>query len=142
MLGSYFFANMGGGGGQNCSHGFPFRAGRLHVPWGPPLSIICPLLFTRCRAHLLQHSLPTKVSFFLLLARRAFFEARPGVSKESEKSLKSGFGLYSDSFETPGRTLWALLGPCPRVLFPDSFRTLRARETLCGAGPMATSESM
>ena len=54
------------------------------------------------------------------------------------------FGLFSDSFETPRRTLWALLGPCPGVLFPDSFRTLpgfrarRARETLCGAGPIAT----
>ena len=34
------------------------------------------------------------------------------------------FGLFLDSFETPGRTLSALLGPCPGVLFPDSFRTL------------------
>ena len=45
---------------------------------------------------------------------------RTGVSKESEKR-KSGFRLFSDSFETPGRTLSALLGPCPGVLFPDSF---------------------
>ena len=26
-----------------------------------------------------------------------------------------------DSFETPGRTLWALLGPCPRALFSGLF---------------------
>ena len=44
-----------------------------------------------------------------------------------------------DSFKTPGAHS---LG-CPEVLFPDSFRTLlgfrarRARETLCGAGPIA-----
>ena len=49
-------------------------------------------------------------------------------------------------FETPGRTLSALLGPCPGVLFTDSFRTLpgfwarRAQETLCGVGPI-TPES-
>ena len=48
---------------------------------------------------------------------------------ESQKSPKKEsqtltFGLFSDSFETPGRTLWALLGPCPGALFPDSFRTL------------------
>ena len=80
-----------------------------------------------------------------------------GVCKGKRKSLGEGslgnfrgnspanltFGLFSDSFETSGRTLWALLGPCPGVLFPDSFRTLpgfrarRARETLCGAGPIA-----
>ena len=47
---------------------------------------------------------------------------RPGVSKEVEKSLKPD---VSDSFETPGRTLWGLLGPWPGVPFPDSFRTLR-----------------
>ena len=42
------------------------------------------------------------------------------VSKESEKSpkrvRKSDFRLFPDSFETPGRTLWALLGPCPGTL--------------------------
>ena len=54
--------------------------------------------------------------------------------------------IFSDSFETPGRTLWAFLGTCPGVLFQDSFRTLpgfrarRAREILCGAGPIARSE--
>ena len=55
---------------------------------------------------------------------------RPGVSKESEKSLQPDFrtlfGLFS--FETPGRTLWALLVPCPRGtlsgLFSDSSGVL------------------
>ena len=45
---------------------------------------------------------------------------RPGVSKKPEKSLKESKTWLSDSFETPGRTLWALLGPCPGVLFSDS----------------------
>ena len=31
---------------------------------------------------------------------------RPAVSKESEKSLKPDLGLFSDSFETPRRTLF------------------------------------
>ena len=66
-----------------------------------------------------------------------------GSQKTPKRVRKSGFRLFSDSFETPGCTLSALLGPSPGVLFPDSFRTLpgfrarRARETLCGAGPIA-----
>ena len=65
---------------------------------------------------------------------------------ESEKSpkrvRKSGFGLFSDSFEPPGRTLRGLWGSRPGGLFRDSFRTLpgfrarRGRETLCRAGPI------
>ena len=69
---------------------------------------------------------------------------RPRVSKESEKSPKV---MFSDSFETPGRTLSALSGPCPGVLFLDFFRALpgfraqRARETpVCGVGPIAMLE--
>ena len=71
-------------------------------------------------------------------------ECAPKSQKSLKRVRKSGFTLFSDSFETPGRTLWAFLGTCPGVLFPDSFRTLpgfrarRARETLCGAGPIAT----
>ena len=70
-------------------------------------------------------------------------ECSPESQKSPKRVQKSGFGLFSDSFGTPGRTLSGLLGPCPRVLFRDSFRTLpvswarRARETLCGAGPIA-----
>ena len=41
--------------------------------------------------------------------------------RKSPKRVRKDFRLFSDSFETPGRTLWALLGPCPGVLFPDSF---------------------
>ena len=65
-------------------------------------------------------------------------------SQKSPKESESQVLDFSDSFETPGRTLSALLGPCPGVLFPDSFRTLpgfrarRARETLCGVGPIAS----
>ena len=71
-------------------------------------------------------------------------ECAPESQKSPKRVRKSGFRLFSDSFETPGRTLSALLGPCPGVLFPDSFRTLRgfwarrARETLWGAGPIAS----
>ena len=50
---------------------------------------------------------------------------------ESEKSPKRSFGLFLDSFRTPGRTLWGLWGsPGPEAvghpfgLFSDSFRTL------------------
>ena len=46
---------------------------------------------------------------------------RPGVSKESEKSLKPDLWTVSDFFEAPGRTLSGLLGPFPTVLFPDFF---------------------
>ena len=67
------------------------------------------------------------------------------VAPESQKRPKrvrtSGFRLFSDSFETPGRTLAALLGPCSGVLFPDFFWTFpgfRARRTLWEAGPIAT----
>ena len=63
-----------------------------------------------------------------------------GVSKESEKNLNLAFGLFSDSFETPGRTLSAVLGPCPGVVFPDSSGVSgpKSPETLCRAGPIAT----
>ena len=76
----------------------------------------------------------------------------PGTPEESEKSpervpsqkpdFRTLFGLFSDSFETPGRTLSGLWGSCPGGLFRDSFRTLpgfrarRGRETLCGAAPI------
>ena len=43
------------------------------------------------------------------------------VRKESKTSL---FGLFSDSFETPGRTLSGLQGSRSGGLFRDSFRTL------------------
>ena len=51
-------------------------------------------------------------------------ECAPESQKSPKRVRKSGFRLFSDSFETPGRTLSGLLGPCPGVLFPDSFRTL------------------
>ena len=51
-------------------------------------------------------------------------EWSPKSQKSAKRVRKSGFRLFSDSFETPRRTLSALLGPCPGVLFPDSFRTL------------------
>ena len=65
-------------------------------------------------------------------------ECAPESQKSPKRVRKSRFRLFSDSFETLGRTLWALLGPCPGLLFPDSFRTLpgflarRARETVWG----------
>ena len=68
---------------------------------------------------------------------------RPGVSKDSEKSLKSDFRTLFGLFRDSGAHSLGTLGPCPGVLFPDSFRTLpgfrarRARETLCGAWPIA-----
>ena len=68
-------------------------------------------------------------------------ECAPESRKSPKRVRKSDFRLFSGSFETPGRTLWALLGPCSGVLFPDSFRGFRARrgwETLCGAGSIAT----
>ena len=64
--------------------------------------------------------------------------------RKSPKRVLSGFGLCSDSFETPGRTLSGLWGSRARGLFRDSFRTLsgfrarRGRETLCRAGPILT----
>ena len=75
-------------------------------------------------------------------------KCRKSAQKSPKRFRNSGFRLFSDSFETPGRTLSELLGPCPGVLFPDSFRTLprfrarRARETLWGAGPIATSAEL
>ena len=47
-------------------------------------------------------------------------ECAPESQKSPKRVRKSGFRLFSDSFETPGRTLWALLGPFAGVLFPDS----------------------
>ena len=47
-------------------------------------------------------------------------ECAPESRKSPKRVRNSHFRLFSDSFETPGRTLWALLGPCPGVLFPDS----------------------
>ena len=46
-------------------------------------------------------------------------ECTPESRKSPKRVRKSDFRLFLDSFETPGRT-WALLGPCPGVLFPDS----------------------
>ena len=66
---------------------------------------------------------------------------RPGVSKESEKSLKPDFRAL---FGLRGALFGHFWGSFPGVLFPDSFRTLpgfrarRARETLCGVGPIAS----
>ena len=48
-------------------------------------------------------------------------ECAPESQKSPKRVRKSGFRLFSDSFETPGRTLSTLLGPCPGVLFPDSY---------------------
>ena len=65
----------------------------------------------------------------------------PESPKSAPRSLKRHF---SDSFETPGRTLWGLWGSRSGGLFRDFFRTLsgfrarRARETLCRAGPILT----
>ena len=66
---------------------------------------------------------------------------RPGVSKESEKSLKSDFRTLFGLFrELRGALFGHFCGLAPGYSFsPDSFRTLpgfrarRARETLCGA---------
>ena len=51
-------------------------------------------------------------------------ECAPESQKSPKRVQQSGFRLFSDSFGTPGRTLSGLLGPCPGVLFRDSFRTL------------------
>ena len=54
------------------------------------------------------------------------------------------FGLFSDSFETLGRTLLGTFGALLRGtlsgLFSDSSEVPgpKGRETLCGAGPIAT----
>ena len=72
-------------------------------------------------------------------APKVLRECTPESQKSPKRVRKSGFRLFSDSFETLGHTLSALLG----VLFLDSFRTflgfraLRAREALCGAGSIA-----
>ena len=47
-------------------------------------------------------------------------ECAPESRKSPQRVRKSDFRLFSDSFETPGRTLWALLGRCAGY----SFRTL------------------
>ena len=72
-------------------------------------------------------------------------ECAPESQKSPKKSPKV---QVLDSFRTLSRLRGALFGhfwgPFPGVLFPDSFRTLpgfrarRARESLCGAGPIAT----
>ena len=49
-------------------------------------------------------------------------ELQPQSLKRVRRVQKSGFRLFSDSFETPGRTLSGLLGPCTGVLFRDAFR--------------------
>ena len=51
-------------------------------------------------------------------------ECAPESQKSPKRVQNLTFGLFSDSFGTPGRTLSGLLGPCPGVLFRDSFRTL------------------
>ena len=53
-----------------------------------------------------------------------------GAQKSPKRVQKSGFRLFSDSFQTPGRTLSRLLGPCPGVLFPDFFWTLPVFPTI------------
>ena len=126
----------------------------MYEPFTPPKA----LLKNDSHSHWLQEEKITDFSPILGAKKkqksalnRAFFNPplkfkadwKHWVSKESERVRKSGFRLFSDSFETPGRILSVLLGPCPGVLFPDCFRTLpgfrarRARETLCGAGPIA-----
>ena len=56
------------------------------------------------------------------------------VRKESESQ---GFRLFSD--RTSGRTLSALLGPALGYSFrTPPVRARKARETLCGAGPIAS----
>ena len=52
-------------------------------------------------------------------------ECAPESQKSPKRVQKSGFRLFSGSFGTPGRTLSALLGPCPGVLFRDSSGVLR-----------------
>ena len=71
-------------------------------------------------------------------------ECAPESQKSPKRVRKSGFRLFSDSFETAGATLFRhFWGPFSGVLSPHSFQTLpgcrarRARETLCGAGPIA-----
>ena len=61
-------------------------------------------------------------------------ECAPESQKSPKRVRKSDFRLFLDSFETPGRTLSALLGPCPRVLLPDSFRTLPGFRARRGRG--------
>ena len=47
-------------------------------------------------------------------------KCRKSAPRSLKRVRKSGFTLFSDSFETPGRTLSALLGPCTGVLFSNS----------------------
>ena len=67
-------------------------------------------------------------------------KSRKSAPRSLKRVRKSGFRLFSDSFETPGRILSDFWGPAPgysfRTLF-GLFRGSRARETLCGAGPIA-----
>ena len=108
--------------------------------------LICVQRFTPKLHGLAIGPAPHRVSRALRARNPGKFRKESGKGpKSAPRSLERDFRLFSDSFETPGRTLWALLGPCPRALFfPDSFRTLpgfrarRARETLCGAGPIAS----
>ena len=64
-----------------------------------------------------------------------------GCAPESQKSpkrvRKSGFGLFSDSFATPGALFGDSGGPAPGDSFGTLFGLFRgARETLCRAGPI------
>ena len=64
-------------------------------------------------------------------------ECAPESRKSLKRVQKSDFRLFSDSFETPGRTLWALLGPCPGGC---SFRTLF--RLFRGSGPEGHNSCM
>ena len=73
-------------------------------------------------------------------APRVWKECALESQKSPKRVQKSGSRLFSDSFETPERSLLGLLGPFAEVLFPDSFCTLPrflGPKTLCGAGPIA-----
>ena len=69
-------------------------------------------------------------------------ECTPESQKSPKRAQKSGFRLFSDSFETPGRTLSGLLGRCPGYSFRTLFglfwgsRARRAPQTVCGRGQL------
>ena len=101
-------------------------------------------LWGRPQKSLLSHFFVTFAFSGFRALRLACHITTPESQKSPKRVQKSGFRLFSDSFETPGRTLSGLWGSHPEALFQDSFRTLpgfrarRARETLCRAGPILT----
>ena len=52
-------------------------------------------------------------------------ESRKSVPRSPKRVRKLGFGLFSDSFETPGRTLSGLWGSCPGGSFGTLFGLFR-----------------